>query len=211
MVSQLVVELIQLVVPRELRLVLCEELLHLDEQSRAMVNAGQHSCSSKMMRRRFVVATGSPATTGRVRLPAVSLISNLLDLRCVCRVFNRLLPESSGFLAGLVVAQYKVLVCGPVGSAGLVGSVGSSLDVVCWNSLGVPYCSSLDFFSIALSSLLSARVRSASARIRSASTHFRSATVRSFSSQLICYSALLQLASDILQLRPAHLIKSLET
>ncbi|KZV41552.1 hypothetical protein F511_17984 [Dorcoceras hygrometricum] len=44
---------------------------------------------------------------GRVRLPAVSLISNLLDLRCVCRVFNRLLPESSGFLAGLVVAQYK--------------------------------------------------------------------------------------------------------
>ncbi|KZV37471.1 hypothetical protein F511_44382 [Dorcoceras hygrometricum] len=45
---------------------------------------------------------------GRVRLPAVSLIINLLDLRCVCRVFNRLLPESSGFLAGLVVAQYKV-------------------------------------------------------------------------------------------------------
>ncbi|KZV54082.1 hypothetical protein F511_38544 [Dorcoceras hygrometricum] len=45
---------------------------------------------------------------GRVRLPTVSLISNLLDLRCVCRVFNRLLPESSGFLAGLVVAQYKM-------------------------------------------------------------------------------------------------------
>ncbi|KZV32745.1 hypothetical protein F511_24184 [Dorcoceras hygrometricum] len=44
---------------------------------------------------------------GRVRLPAVSLISNLLDLRFVCRVFNRLLPESLGFLAGLVVAQYK--------------------------------------------------------------------------------------------------------
>ncbi|KZV15631.1 hypothetical protein F511_38209 [Dorcoceras hygrometricum] len=46
-------------------------------------------------------------TAGQVRLPAVSWFSNLLDLRCVCRVFNRLLPESSGFLAGLVVAQYK--------------------------------------------------------------------------------------------------------
>ncbi|KZV57754.1 hypothetical protein F511_28833 [Dorcoceras hygrometricum] len=37
----------------------------------------------------------------------MSWFINLLDLRCVCRVFNRLLPESSGFLAGLVVAQYK--------------------------------------------------------------------------------------------------------
>ncbi|KZV25788.1 hypothetical protein F511_16652 [Dorcoceras hygrometricum] len=64
----------------------------------------------------FSLATGYPAAglvfgaAGRVRLPAVSLISNPLDLRCVCRVFNRLLPESSGFLAGLVVAQYKFLV-----------------------------------------------------------------------------------------------------
>ncbi|KZV43168.1 hypothetical protein F511_39131 [Dorcoceras hygrometricum] len=46
-----------------LRLVLCEELLRLDKQSRAMVNAGQLSCSSKRMRRRFVVATGSPAAS----------------------------------------------------------------------------------------------------------------------------------------------------
>ncbi|KZV52973.1 hypothetical protein F511_21624 [Dorcoceras hygrometricum] len=46
-----------------LRLVLCEELLRLDKQSRAMVNAGQLSCSSKRMRRHFVVVTGSPATS----------------------------------------------------------------------------------------------------------------------------------------------------
>ncbi|KZV50627.1 hypothetical protein F511_33616 [Dorcoceras hygrometricum] len=72
-----------------------------------------------------------------------------------------------------------------------------NLDVVCWTSLGVPYCSNLDIFSIALSSLLTTRVRTASARF--------------FSSQLICYSALIQLASNLLQLRPAHLIKSLET
>ncbi|KZV53057.1 putative signal peptidase complex subunit 2 [Dorcoceras hygrometricum] len=36
------------------------------------------------------------------------MIRNPLDLCCVCRVFNRLLPESSGFLTVLIVAQYKV-------------------------------------------------------------------------------------------------------
>ncbi|KZV27024.1 hypothetical protein F511_07845 [Dorcoceras hygrometricum] len=78
-----------------------------------------------------------------------------------------------------------------------------SLDVVCWASLGVPYCSSLDIFSIALNSSLSAR--------------FRSSTARFFSKQLICYSALLQLASDLLplasdllQLRPAETKQTLE-
>ncbi|KZV34475.1 hypothetical protein F511_27205 [Dorcoceras hygrometricum] len=87
------------------------------------VNAGQLSCSSKRMRRRFVVATGSPAASEFRRycllLPFVPYLSNPRTLfsRELFRRFPvvpvvvlaraRLLPESSGFLAGLVVAQFK--------------------------------------------------------------------------------------------------------
>ncbi|KZV52437.1 hypothetical protein F511_21619 [Dorcoceras hygrometricum] len=77
-----------------------------------------------MMRRRFVVATGSPAASEFRRyfllLLFVPYLSNprALFSRELFRRFPvvsvvvlaraRLLPESSGFLAGLVVAQYKM-------------------------------------------------------------------------------------------------------
>ncbi|KZV20830.1 hypothetical protein F511_42367 [Dorcoceras hygrometricum] len=85
------------------------------------------------MRRRFVVATGSPAARrlglrivisipylANIFQPFVPYLSNPRTLfsRELFRRFPvvpvvvlaraRLLPESSGFLAGLVVAQYKV-------------------------------------------------------------------------------------------------------
>ncbi|KZV22281.1 hypothetical protein F511_32925 [Dorcoceras hygrometricum] len=80
------------------------------EQMSTRVNL---SCSSKRKRRRFVVATGSPAAScdwnqQREALrcfvlatgyPAAGVIS--------CATSFELLPESSGFLTGLVVAQYK--------------------------------------------------------------------------------------------------------
>ncbi|KZV50964.1 urea carboxylase [Dorcoceras hygrometricum] len=69
------------------------------------VNAGQLSCSSKRKHRRFVVATGSPAASESLRFcllyPAAGVIS--------CATSFEFLPESSGFLAGLVLAQYKLL------------------------------------------------------------------------------------------------------
>ncbi|KZV32550.1 hypothetical protein F511_21899 [Dorcoceras hygrometricum] len=88
--------------------------------------------SSKRMRRRFVVATGSPAARrlglrivisfpilSKYFQPFVPYLSNPRTLfsRELFRRFPvvpvvvlaraRLLPESSGFLAGLVVAQFK--------------------------------------------------------------------------------------------------------
>ncbi|KZV41792.1 hypothetical protein F511_35584 [Dorcoceras hygrometricum] len=89
---------------------------------------------SKRMRRRFVVATGSPAARrlglrfvisfpilSKYFQPFVPYLSNPRTLfsRELFRRFPivpvvvlaraRLLPESSGFLAGLVVAQFKIL------------------------------------------------------------------------------------------------------
>ncbi|KZV38932.1 receptor-like protein 12 [Dorcoceras hygrometricum] len=77
------------------------------------VNAGQLSCSSKMMRRRFVVATGNPAASEfRRYCLLLSRNAKLLQFECCVVLVElrsgfRLLPESSGFLAGLVVAQFK--------------------------------------------------------------------------------------------------------
>ncbi|KZV35026.1 hypothetical protein F511_19773 [Dorcoceras hygrometricum] len=116
----------------------------------ADVNAGQHSFSSKRKRRRFVVATGSPAASdfrhcswllviiaavrvlrrpGRTTFwfsvkklfhfePVLEAVigylrnAKLLPFECCVdrvelRSGFRLLPESSGFLAVLIVAQYK--------------------------------------------------------------------------------------------------------
>ncbi|KZV23860.1 histone methyltransferase [Dorcoceras hygrometricum] len=87
------------------------------------VNAGQHSCSSKRKRLRFVVATGSPAAIKMLRFEVATGTSREKRLHCfvlatgypAAGIVSRatsfgLLPESSGFLAVLIVAQYKPFV-----------------------------------------------------------------------------------------------------
>ncbi|KZV36128.1 jacalin-related lectin 3-like [Dorcoceras hygrometricum] len=65
-----------------------------------MVNAGQLSCSSKMMRRRFVVATGSPAASEFLRyclllslvcgffVPAGYVLLRIVYAICVCAALH---------------------------------------------------------------------------------------------------------------------------
>ncbi|KZV58096.1 hypothetical protein F511_36070 [Dorcoceras hygrometricum] len=88
---------------KKLRLVLCEELLRLDKQSRAMVNAGQRSCACDWLC--WYVATG---TRRGKHCALFCLATGYPAAGSMRRRLDKLLPESSGFLAGLVVAQYKV-------------------------------------------------------------------------------------------------------
>ncbi|KZV30991.1 hypothetical protein F511_23940 [Dorcoceras hygrometricum] len=66
--------------PADLRLVLCEELLRLDEQSRAMVNAGQRSCACDWLC--WYVATG----TRRGKRCALFCVLHLDDQQLVLRI-----------------------------------------------------------------------------------------------------------------------------